>query len=151
MSRRFNTYLVPGLDRDADGDLLSEAEQIIPEVHTLLVEHPLKPCYVMLTPPDQEAAKAALPEGATDIPAISMLIGKNGYGMNDNTAQSNFAARIDSGLLATVRDWWSTVPAFDFTVAGDVIGFVNARRHFNISNVGSVSDLLGFRAGSHAR
>ncbi len=146
LARRFGDFLVPGADSSADQALLSEAEAAAPELRDLLAEHPLKPGFVMLTPPDEKAVKAALSEQAADSPSVIALIGKNGYGMEDNTARSSLAALADAAPLATVRDWWGNVPAFDFTVAGDVIGFVNARRHFAIGNARSVADLLRLRA-----
>ncbi len=146
LAHRFRAFLVPGIDGEADQALLAETQQAVPELRSLIIEHPLKPGYFMLTPSDEEAVKAALPEGATRDQSISAIIGKNGYGMEDNTARASLAALTDAAPLATVRDWWSTVPTFDFTVAGDVIGFVSARRHFGIANARSIADLLRMRA-----
>jgi hypothetical protein len=146
LAQRFGAFLVPGVDGEADQALLADAQRAAPELGSLIVEHPLKPGFFMLTPSDKEAVIAALPEGAAEEQAVKALIGKNGYGIQDNTARANFGVAItETAPLVTVRDWWSEVPAFDFTVAGDVVGFVNTRRYFSIANATSIADLLRMR------
>lgn len=147
LAQHFAEFLVPGIDKEADRELLDDAKRTVPEVDQLVSDHPLKPGFVRLTPVDSEAVLASLPVGAADIEVVMQVIGKNGYGGRDNTAQANLAKAVaEAEPLTTIRDWWQKTPAFDLTVAGDVIGFVNARRHLTIANATSIADLLRLRS-----
>jgi len=147
LAQRFSEFLVTGLDKTNDRTLLDDAQRVVPEIGLLLAEHPLKPGFIMLTPSDEVAVFASLPASAADIEIVKLLVGKNGYGMQDNTARANLAAAVaETASLATIQDWWQQTPAFDLTVAGDVVGFVNARRHVAIGNAASIADLLRIRS-----
>jgi hypothetical protein len=149
IAQRFAEFLVPGLDKDNDQALLEEVMRAVPEIGPLIHDHPLKPGFARLIPLDSEAIFASLPADAAEVEILKQLIGKNGYGGRDNTALANLTEAVTGATpFAAIQDWWGKTPAFDLTVVGDVVGFVNARRHVTIANATSIADFLRIRSES---
>lgn len=140
--------MTTGIDQSESGQLVEAAITAVPEISQFLTPHPLKPGFLKLAGKDAEELLSKLPREARDSPELQQLIGLNGYGMQDNTAMATFATVIkDSEPLSTVAEWWDNVPVVDLTVVGDVVGFVNARRHISFAGAETVAELLDLKAG----
>lgn len=139
--------LVTGINSEASQQLIESAANSIPELHAHIIPHLLKPGFVRLAGKDQEELLSMLPSTASESEELRQLIGQNGYGIRDNTAMSNLAEAITgTPALVVVADWWNSTPAFDLTVVGDVVGFVNARRYISFEGAATITDLLKLRA-----
>ncbi len=140
--------MVTGIDAEAETSrqLIASATTSIPELSAYIIAHPLKPGFLRLAGKDQEELLSKLPSAAGASAELQQLSGQNGYGMQDNTATVNLAKTIaDSSTLTKIADWWNNTPAFDLTVVGDVVGFVNARRYISFQGAVTITDLLQLR------
>jgi hypothetical protein len=144
---RVSRDLVTGIDVDTSLGLIDGAKKAIPEVAERIEAHPLKPGFVKLAGKDKEDLLSQLPAYAADISELQQLIGLNGYGIGDNTATANLAKELESSRqISTIANWWNSVPVLNLTMVGEVVAFVNARRHMTFQGAGTVSELLQRRA-----
>ncbi len=139
--------LITGIDAVLSKELLKTVTAAIPEISGQLTPHPLKPNFVKLGGKDKDELLTRLPANAATSAELEQLIAQNGYGSEDAGAIAKLE-EITSEVVAlkAVAEWWDAVPWVEFTVVGDVVGFVNARRYISFTGAGTVGELLQLRS-----
>lgn len=138
---RVAPHLVHGIPQDRYRELLEPQEAL--DLANKVAKHQLKPEFLVLLAATREEFLQDLGEGFAVSQGLEQLITMNGFGARDPEAVKSW----DDVLFAqpdvpTVAAWWDATPFVDVTMVGNVIGFVNARRHINFSGIASVSELL---------
>lgn len=140
-------HLNPGLSPDEDRDLLAAVKKTVPEIGPMLTAHPLKEGFVRLPGKTRDDFTALLPGDLLRPPELDQLIEKNGHGAQDQAALDTFNTLLSAHpSISEASAWWDPLPAAEFRVIGDVIGFVNTRRYVPIDDVQTVGELLQRRA-----
>jgi hypothetical protein len=138
--------LVTGLNTETSSSLVETATMAIPKLNGQLIPHPLKPGFLRLGGRDKDELLGRLPDDAAQFPELQQLIEQNGYGSTDQVAVTKLDETVSTiPALTTLAKWWDSVPPLDFTVVGEVVAFVNARRHITFQGAGTVSELLQLR------
>jgi hypothetical protein len=146
LEKKMAVNLVTGIDMETSSALVAAATSAVPELGEHLLPHPLKPGFVRLGGHDKSELLTKLPSSAAESAELQQLIEQNSYGSTDPAA----AAKLDETVagiasLTALTKWWDSTPPVDFTVVGDVVAFVNARRHLSFQGAGTVSELLQLR------
>jgi hypothetical protein len=147
LANKMAVNMVTGIDMETSGPLVATAISAIPKLNEQLIPHPLKSGFLRLGGRDKDELLARLPDHAAKSPDLQQLIEQNGYGSQDHAA----VTRLDEAIaaipaLTTLAKWWDNIPPLDFTVVGDVVAFVNARRHLSFQGAGTVAELLQLRS-----
>lgn len=140
-------HLQPGIHPAWDQDLLDTVEKQVPGFTELLRPHPLKVNHLMLPHKSIDEVRETLPAGTSPSWQWMMLVRKAGVGTESRRAVEALDRILkERAAFSQIESWWNSVPMTDFTVVGDVIGFVNGRRYLEIEGVQTVGELLQHRS-----
>jgi hypothetical protein len=143
LTQQVAPYLNPGINQAESAELIAQATEQCPWLRDKLQPHPLKEGFIVLPGATADEFTATIPPEYEQTAEIAQLIGRNGYGQQDNTATTEFAQRINqSDALSRIADWWDKVPALNLTLIGSVVGFVNARRYVQFEGARTIAELL---------
>jgi len=143
LERKLAVNLVTGIDMETSSPVVATATSAIPELSAQLTPHPLKPGFLRLGGRDKDELLGRLPDDAAESPELQQLIEQNGYDITDQAAVTKLDETVSAiPALSMLAKWWDSIPPLDFTVVGDVVAFVNARRHITFQGAGTVSELL---------
>jgi hypothetical protein len=139
--------LVSGIDMEAFSSLVATVISAIPELNNQLTAHPLRSGFVKLSGSNEDELFERLPDHAAESPELQQLIDQNGYGNQDATAIGKLDEVVSSvPSLTALAAWWDGAPPLDFTVVGEVVAFVNSRRHLSFTGAATVGELLQLRS-----
>jgi hypothetical protein len=147
LERKMAVNMVIGIDMEVSSPLVATATSSMPELSSQLAPHPLKSGFLRLGGSDKDELLGRLPDHAAESAELQQLIEANGYGSTDQAAMTKLEESVATiPALTTLAKWWDSTPSLDFTLVGDVVSFVNARRHLAFQGAGTVGELLQLRS-----
>jgi hypothetical protein len=144
LQERVAIHLVPGIAVKQFQEFVDRGGHAIPDLTGKVAPHPLKPNFVRLLGGDRGGFLKLFNEPITPSPELEELVGMNGFQVHDPQAVEQWNAALDqTPAVASVEAWWNDLPQANLTMIGQVIAFVNAKRHIQFSGAQTVSELLG--------
>jgi hypothetical protein len=146
--QRAAEHLVTGIATERFNEMVAQGGEDIPDLTGKVAPHRLKSDHVRLLGKDRESFLRLFDEPITPSPQLEEILVSNGFGTGDPEAVERWNALVDqTPAVATVESWWNGLPMVDFTLIGQVIGFVNAKRYVRFAGAQTVAELLSRSRG----